>query len=139
MGQNDFYEGSILILDSRHLIRLKSIAMRRHVWFRVLSSLERGLVNFVIKVVNKPRSQVLVEILSRIVVKVKRALMSPVTRFMEIVGRPLAKKISQIALKWGHKEALEWTEDINFIRYLAIISMNNIPGFRLGDILLAER
>jgi len=87
------------------LARLRLEAMRRHVWFKALSSLERGLVDFVIKVVDKPRSLRLIEVLARIIVKVKRAMMSPLRRLMEEVGRPLAKRISAIALRWGNKSA----------------------------------
>ncbi|MEM2593805.1 MAG: hypothetical protein QXS36_02115 [Candidatus Bathyarchaeia archaeon] len=107
---------------------------RRGVWFKALSSLERGLVDFVIRVVDRPRSPKLIEVLARIIVKVKRAMMSPIRRLMEEVGRPLAKKISTIALRWGNKGAAEWAEDEGFIKYLTIVDMNNIPGFRLSDI-----
>ncbi|MEM2441347.1 MAG: hypothetical protein QXX99_03135 [Candidatus Bathyarchaeia archaeon] len=121
--------------DSRYLARIRLEALRRRgVWFKALSSLERGLVDFVIRVVDRPRSPKLIEVLARIIVKVKRAMMSPIRRLMEEVGRPLAKKISTIALRWGNKGAAEWAEDEGFIKYLTIVDMNNIPGFRLSDI-----
>lgn len=123
----------MLTLDSRYLAQIRLEAMRRRVWFRVLSSLERGLVDFVIRVIDKPRSQRLIEVLAKIVVKIKRAIMSPIKHLMEIVGRPLAKKISIIALRWGNRSALKWVEDEGFIRYLTIVNMNNIPGFRLSE------
>ncbi|MBS7605907.1 hypothetical protein KEJ31_06360, partial [Candidatus Bathyarchaeota archaeon] len=88
------------------------------------------LVDFVIKVVDKPRSLRLIEVLARIIVKVKRAMMSPLRRLMEEVGRPLAKRISAIALRWGNKSAVKWAEDESFIRYLTIINANNPSGFR---------
>ncbi|MEM2166708.1 MAG: hypothetical protein QW619_05865 [Candidatus Bathyarchaeia archaeon] len=113
--------------------------MRRRVWFKALSSLERGLVDFVIKVVDKPRSPKLIKALARIIVKVKKAMMSPIKRLMEYVGKPLAKKISAIALRWGNKSAAKWAEDEGFIKYLTITDINNIPGFRLSDSLSASR
>ncbi|MEM2168490.1 MAG: hypothetical protein QW186_01630 [Candidatus Bathyarchaeia archaeon] len=125
----------MLSFDSRYLARIRLEALRRRgVWFKALSSLERGLVDFVIRVVDRPRSPKLIEVLARIIVKVKRAMMSPIRRLMEEVGRPLAKKISTIALRWGNKGAAEWAEDEGFIKYLTIVDMNNIPGFRLSDI-----
>ncbi|MEM2638509.1 MAG: hypothetical protein QW113_00655 [Candidatus Bathyarchaeia archaeon] len=126
-------------LDSRYLARVRLEAMRRHVWFKALSSLERGLVDFVIRVVDRPRSPRLIESLARIVIKVKMAMMSPLRRLMEEIGRPLAKRISTIALKWGNKNAVEWAEDKGFMRYLTIVDMNNIPGFRLSESLLMNQ
>ncbi|MEM2727707.1 MAG: hypothetical protein QXF59_01370 [Candidatus Bathyarchaeia archaeon] len=108
--------------------------MRKRVWFRALSRLERGLVDLVIKIVDRPRSSRLIETLAKIIVKVRRAMLSPVRRLMEEVGRLLARKISIIALRWGYKGAAEWAEDEGFIKYLTITDMNNIPGFRLSDI-----
>jgi len=124
----------MLYLDSRYLARIRLEAMRRRVWFKVLSNLERGLVDLVIRFVDRPRSTKLIEVLARIIVKVKMAMMSPVKRLMEHVGRPLARKISAIALRWGNKSAAEWAEDPGFIKYLTIININNIPGFRLSEV-----
>lgn len=127
----------MLRLDAHSLMRLKCVALRRGVWFRSLSVLDREIVDLTIRVVDKPRSPKLIEALARIVVKIKVALMSPITRLMETVGKPLAKKISLIALKWGNRAAHKWAEDERFIRYLTIVDMNNIPGFRLSDALSA--
>jgi len=129
----------VLVLDSRYLAHIRLEALRRRVWFKALSSLERGLVDFVIKVVDKPRSPKLIKALARIIVKVKKAMMSPIKRLMEYVGKPLAKKISAIALRWGNKSAAKWAEDEGFIKYLTITDINNIPGFRLSDSLSASR
>lgn len=129
----------MLCLNSCYLTRLKFEALRRRVWFKILSSLERGLVDFVIKVVDEPRSPKLIEVLARIVVKVKKAMISPFRQLMEEIGKPLAKKISMVALKWGNKSAARWAEDRGFIEYLTVIDVNNIPGFRLSEAPLASR
>jgi len=131
-------EGVGLGLDSSYLARLRSEAKRRRVWFRALSVLDRRLMDLAIRVVDRPRSMMLIMALAKVVVKIKRALMSPVMRLMELVGRPLAKKISIIALRWGNRGAAEWAEDKGFIRYLTITDMNSIPGFRLSEALLAS-
>ncbi|MEM2153037.1 MAG: hypothetical protein QW241_07990 [Candidatus Bathyarchaeia archaeon] len=126
----------MLSLDSCYLARVRLEALRRHVWFKALSSLERGLVDFVIRVVDRPRSLKLIEALARIIVKVKKAMISPLRWLMEQVGRPLARRISIVALRWGNRSAVEWAEDEGFIRYLTIMDVNNIPGFRLSESLL---
>jgi len=113
----------MLSLDSRYLARIRLEALRRHVWFKVLSSLERGLVDFVIRVVDRPRSPKLIEALARIIVKVKKAMISPLRRLMEQVGKPLARRISMIALRWGNRSAAEWARDEGFIRYLTIMNL----------------
>ncbi|MEM4005835.1 MAG: hypothetical protein QXM43_09450 [Desulfurococcaceae archaeon] len=113
----------MLSLDSRYLARIRFEALRRHVWFKVLSSLERGLVDFVIRVVDRPRSPKLIEALARIIVKVKKAMISPLRRLMEQVGKPMARRISMIALRWGNRSAAEWARDEGFIRYLTIMNL----------------
>jgi len=117
----------MLSLDSRYLARIRLEALRRHVWFKALSSIERGLVDFVIRVVDRPRSLKLIEALARIIVKVKKAMISPLRRLMEQVGKPLARRISMIALRWGNRSAAKWARDEGFIRYLTIM---NLPELR---------
>lgn len=107
--------------------------MRRRIWFKALSSLERGLVDSVIKVIDRPRSPKLIEALARIIVKVKKAMISPLRRLMEQVGKPLARRISIVALRWGNRSAAKWAEDEGFIKYLTIMDINNISGFRLSS------
>lgn len=121
------------------MAHLRLEALRRRVWFKALSNLERGLLDFVVRAVDKPKSQRLIEVLAKIVVKLKKALMNPLKRFIEEIGRPLAKKISMIALRWGNKSATEWAEDESFMRYLVIINVNNPPGFRLNEIPLVSK
>ena len=130
--------GSVFSLDSDYLLRLRSEAVRRRVWFRILSKVERGIINLTIKVAPKPRSLKLIKTLAKIIVKVKKALMSPIARLMEQIGRPLAKKLSRIAVRWGNKSAEKWAENRDFIKYLTITYMNNVPGFRLSDISLTK-
>jgi hypothetical protein len=122
-----------LILDSSYFARIRKEAWRRKIWFKVLTKIERSLFDLAIKCVEQPRSPRLIDSLAKIIVKIKRALISPVYRLMEHVGRPLAKKISQIAQGWGRKNAKSWAGDKSFIRYLTIVEMNNIPGFRMSS------
>jgi len=123
----------MLSLDSRYLARVRLEALRRRIWFKALSSLERGLVDSVIKVIDRPRSPKLIEALARIIVKVKKAMISPLRRLMEQVGKPLARRISIVALRWGNRSAAKWAEDEGFIKYLTIMDINNISGFRLSS------
>ena len=105
-----------------YLAELRRRAMRRGVWWRVLDRVERGLVDLTLRCVSRLRSLTLVAALARIVVKIKRALVSPLRRLMGLVGRPMAVRVSRIAVGWGYRSAWKWAEDEGFIRYLTVIS-----------------
>jgi hypothetical protein len=121
--------------DSACLLRIRRAALRGGVWYRVLDRTERAILSLVPRCMEKPRSAKLIDILARIIVKIESALKSPMASLVSQVGRPLARKLSQIAQKWGHKAAGEWVTDEGFARYLAIVNMNEIPAFRVGGIL----
>jgi hypothetical protein len=116
-----FSERSGFRLDELAKVRL--LAIRRRVFFRVLNRVERGLVYLVSKVTRSVRSRVLADALRSIVEKLLDAMESRVEQQMRRVGVPLAQEISRIAQGWGNKTALEWMKDPGFIRYLAIMTM----------------
>jgi len=118
-------------LNRRGLVMLRVKAFRRRVWFKTLSGMERGLINSVIKVVDKVRSTLLAKVLTSIVKKLLTALESPVTRMMREVGQPLAKKISLIAQSWGNKSASEWVNDKGFVLYLTVATINTRSLYRI--------
>ena len=121
--------------DASYLAKIRKEAWRKKVWFKSLSRLERNILDLASKCVNKPKSPTLIDILAKIVVKIKKALMSPIFHLIEQVGRPLAKKISKIAKGWGNKDADSWAKDERFIKYLTVIEMNNVPGFCLSGMM----
>lgn len=118
-------------LSRFELVKVRAKARRRGVWFRVLSRVERGLIDLAIKIVERPRSLVLARSLVGVVEKLLDALESEVTRLMRTVGHSLAKKLSEFALSWGNESASLWTSDLSFVRYLAMIQKNLRPIFRV--------
>lgn len=116
-----FGERSGFRLDELAKVRL--LAVRRHVFFRVLNRVERGLVYLVSKVTKSVRSRVLADALRSIVEKLLDAMESKVEQHMRHVGVQLAEKISRIAQGWGNRTAHEWLKDSSFIRYLTIMTM----------------
>lgn len=118
-------------LSRFELVKVRAKARRRGVWFRVLSRVERGLIDLAIKIVERPRSLVLARSLVGVVEKLLDALESEVTRLMRTVGHSLAKKLSEIAQSWGNESASLWTADLSFVRYLAMIQKNLRPIFRV--------
>ena len=117
-------------LSRSELAKLRVKARRRRVWYRILSRVERGLVDLSIKVVENVRSLVLARSLNSIIEKLLEAMESKVTRLMRAVGHSHAQKLSEIAQSWGNKSTKLWPNDPNFIQYLAVTQMNLSPIFR---------
>src|SRR2546425_10137864 len=99
------------ILDSpltgRKLAGLKTRALRKRVWFRVLDRVERGLLDLTIRWVDNVRSGRLREMLLRILVKLARAMEQGMARVL-VVGRELALRASALAFRSGNSQAYEW-------------------------------
>lgn len=106
------------------LARLRLKTLRCGVWFKELSRDERMFMKLVIRVTSKVRSFLLAKLLSRIVKKLLDALEGEVARLMRTVGRSLAQKLSEIAQGWGNRSAARWPEDLGFVQYLTIMSLN---------------
>lgn len=118
--------------QKRDLLIWKVRAFRGRVWFKTLNRLERGLLDSVIKVVDTVRSTLLMKVLSSIVKKLQMALESPITRMMKEVGVSLAGKISLIAQSWGNRSAQRWKDDVEFVRFLAVMRINVRPSVTIG-------
>ena len=116
--------------SSVFLLKVRREAFRRRVWFRVLDSTERALLYLVRRCVETQKNARLIDVLAKIIVKIRNALKSPITTLVSQVGKSLVMGLSCIAQRWGHDAASEWTLDGKFWRYLAIESLNNILGSR---------
>lgn len=120
-------------LDSFLLLRIRQRALRKGVWFRVLDRAERAMLYLVPRCMDTPRSSKLIDMLAKIVVKISDALKGQIHVLIGQVGRPLARRLSRIAQKWGRETAVDWALDVGFWKYLTIVRMNDIPAFRVGD------
>ena len=112
-----------MLLSRPYLSAIRVRAIRRGLWWRVLSRVERATVDLTIRVVDCVRSRLLSEILVKIVGKLEEAL-NAVELMVARVGRPLALKLSRLAVGWGYVEAKDWASDSEFIRYLGVMAMN---------------
>ena len=111
---------------------MRSKALRRRVWFGVLSKIDRGIVELTIRCVDRIRSTRLASVISHIVHKIMRALKSGFLDRAESVGRGLAEKLGDIAVSWGYAEASVWKRDLGFIRYLGKSAVNDLRGWKLS-------
>jgi len=111
-------------LPRDEIVQMKTKALRRGVWYRVLTKVERACIDLVIRVVERVRSFVLQKILCSILKKLEDVMESQVLRVMREMGGSLALKLSRIAQGWGNDSAWRWVKDAGFSRYLAITYMN---------------
>ncbi len=113
------------VLSRDGICRVRSLALRGGVWFRVLSRVERACVDLALRVVSgRVRSLVLRGLLASILRKLEHALESRVQCLMREVGGRLALSLSQIAQSWGNRSAVSWAGDAGFARFLAVCRLN---------------
>ncbi len=106
-------------MTKEFLVRVRTRALRRRVWFRVLSRMERGLVDLTIRWVDKVKSGRLARVLLEILEKLVRALESRMVRSLEM-GRGMALRASGLAVAWGDPAAYEWRFDASFQKALGM-------------------
>ena len=104
-------------LNREFLVALRTRALRRRVWFRVLDRVERGLVDLTIRLVDRVKSGRLAQVLVRILEKLARAMEDRMVRVLE-KGTALAFRLSDLAVSWGDPTAYSWRFDGNFQRHL---------------------
>lgn len=118
------------LTGKKGLAKIKRKALRRGVWFRLLSRAERAIMDLTIKVVEKIRSFTLAKVVSQIVMKLLDSMESKVARLISEVGPALAQKLSITAQKWGNQSAINWIEDPGFRQYLAVMYHNTPSVFK---------
>jgi hypothetical protein len=106
------------------LVDVRTRSMRKNIWYRSLTKIERSLVNLTIDLVREVRSFRLSFLLERIVERVNGILED--TLFVRIAkeGRKLALRLSQLAHAWGNLQALEWVQDSSYALYLGLLRLN---------------
>lgn len=125
---------------AKFLSTLKTKSIRsNNSYYRILTIEKRRFIDAVIQTVNKIQSPLLVKALTPIAEKLLQAiggiqkLVGHLTYEMQTYGAPLAQKISQLANGWGNKAASKWATDQEFIRYLAVLEINNLPIYRVTN------
>ena len=126
----DMFEGKRRRLVRSEILGIKARAVRRGMWFSVLTKMDRACVDLAVVVVDRVRSSLLRKVLSSVLEKLEAALESPVQRLMRGVGVGLALRLSQIAVKWGHRSAVRWVTDAGFVRFLAVSHLNSMQLLR---------
>jgi hypothetical protein len=112
-------------MEKSELSGLRLKALRRGAWFRVLSRVDRAVVDLTLRVVDGVRSFKLAAAISAIVKKLEEAVEGRVSRLLKEVGFQVALKLSLLAQNWGNVRAREWASDASFAKFLAIMHINN--------------
>jgi len=118
-------KASTFVLRIEKLHSMKMEAIRRRVWFKALTRIDRVLVDLTIRVADRIRSSALAKALLSVVEKLDDAFESRVLRTLKEVGFPLAGKLCSLAQKWGNALATNWIRDLSFARFLAVMHLNN--------------
>ena len=105
--------------------------MRAGVWFRALPRIDRVLVDLTIKVASSIRSFTLAKNLLAVTRKLEGLLENSLSRACRAVGLPLAQKLSSVAQKWGNPSAESWPSDSSFIKFLAVMHINEPKTFKV--------
>jgi hypothetical protein len=117
-------------LNKARLVKLRLKAVRAGVWFRALPRIDRVLVDLTIKVASSIRSATLARNLLAVIRKLEGLLESSLSRAFREVGLPLAQKLSLVAQKWGNISAESWPSDSSFIKFLAVMHINEPKAFK---------
>ena len=116
--------GSFCSVSKTQLVKLKLKAKRAGVWFKALPRIDRALLDLTIMVADSVRSSVLVQSILIVTRKLEGVLASSILRTFQKVAIRLARKLSFIAQNWGNESARNWDSDVSFIRFLAVIHIN---------------
>ena len=112
----------------QRLSKLKSVALRRRVWFRVLTRIERGVLDLTMRCVDNIRSTKLAKVVTAILSKLQSTLESFADQKVRTIGRSLAEKMSAIAVGWGNHSARKWAGEDGYARYLALCFSHKESG-----------
>ncbi|EMR73928.1 hypothetical protein MCGE09_00226 [Thaumarchaeota archaeon SCGC AB-539-E09] len=109
----------------RFLASVRVRAIRNHVWFKVLDHQERGIFRLSSILFDKIKSVTLGVVLMKIVKKIRDSLKSEFSTKLGSFGPSIAKKLSELAVTWGNSAARNWSNDLNFAKYLTLLNMSN--------------
>jgi len=119
-----------LMFSRERLARIRTIAIRKGVWYKTLDKAERGLVELTIRIVKRIGSPLLKRVLTSIFRKLQTVMENKIAYFARKAGRQLAEKLSLIAQSWGNASAFWWRAENNFIRFLTVIHVNTPSAFK---------
>jgi len=113
------------LLSRQGLMKIRTRALRKGVWFEALSRIERSIIDLTIRCVDQVHSNVLMKTVVAILDKLLETLEEDYLKRVERVGREIAEKICEIAWLWGNPQAWTWKYDLRFVKFLGTNAMNS--------------
>ena len=95
------------------VMKFKMRSLRHGAWFRVLECEERGLVDATLCWLSRIRSDQLRRVMIRILSKLATAMSSALWSLRDR-GRPIASRMSELAVRWKDQLAWSWRFDDSF-------------------------
>ena len=117
------------LLTPNYLRSIRTEALRKRIWYRVLDRLEQGIVNLTIKIVDTLRSDALIRILVGILAKLREAGKSTFVKHIEGYGVEQMWRIVEISIGLGNRVADGWLCE-GFAEWFALNSFYNSTGWR---------
>ncbi len=112
--------GSANLIDT--LCNLRTKALRKKIWYDTLTDQERVLTGLIIKNVKIVKNAILATVIGRLMGKLVYAIKNSFLDKIERLGRPIALAMAKGAYSCGNKDALNWTENLHYIRYLGFMA-----------------
>lgn len=113
------------MLTKQNLQKVKTRALRKGVWYKVLPRIERSIVDLTIRCVERISSDVLMKTVVAILDKLLQSLEEDYLKRVERIGREIAEKICEIARRWGNPHAWTWKYDFSFVKFLGVNAANS--------------
>jgi hypothetical protein len=111
---------------------LRKRALRKGIWFSSLTLADRILAEMIGKYLKIVRNATLATVIARILGKLVCALRNSFMDTIESIGKPVVAAVAMKAYSFGNKQALEWPQDLNYVRYLGMMADpsrgNDDPG-----------
>ena len=117
------------MFTAEYLCEMRKKALRKGVWYRTLNRVERGIISLTARIVYRVDSKLLSGVLMKILSKLMKAMKSEFIRRVDDFGLGRARELSKQAAKWGCSAVIIWVSELNFARYLAMMSLNEPNGF----------
>jgi hypothetical protein len=103
------------------MFKLKKRAWARGIWFQSLTIEERVLTSFIGKYVKIVRNTILAATIARIICKLVSAIKNHSINHVNERGKFIATAVAMKAYSYGNKDALNWMNDANYIRYMGLM------------------
>lgn len=117
-------------ISQSFLKKIRKKAIRKRIWYKAIDSIDRGIVNLTINLVENIKSLTLLKVLKSILKKIKESHKSDFIKHCETYGLIKAEKIVKQAIDFGYEYATTWLSYRSFSQLLALNGMNDPHGWR---------